>query len=589
MSSSIVKYKRSPSKSNDIAEFSHLLTHRKSQHWQVEQPSTLGETTPILRTILMALFAIFTCIVCSNNPVQAASKRASAPWFEIEVVLFSYSRSPANVQERFPLGASPLPAGRKIDLLTPYHYQDITKIRRLLPTCSNQPVFGQYFQADFAPWFLNDKLPSRLPQFTFYYNNETAAPELLVSNTFSETSTNSTLQEAATQGSYQDIIQSTDNDTDQNTVQGLDINDTDNIGSDQVTTLQNIDQPTPADFESTGVIDFFAINKELSAFYSTLDSDYSPDLLATSLPNQTQTIDWQSLWQQLQHNQQQINRSIVDVTCNHYPSDPFALFIPSTHDQYEYAELPRLINASIRRDEEQPHLLTQDELKLSDVYQTLKKQPDIRPILHTGWRQKGYQEQTAIPVRLYAGIRYQKFFDEQGLARIIPAWQHWQNTEHAETSIPQNESTNSLTTDEQQAARVQDNIQKLLLKLSSQSDTETIASTERRQSSLPKAWKTSDPLWEIDGLFKIFMRGRYLNFDATFNVRRPSAFPEELSDAMQQSISPEHWQAIQAVDGNKQYLYNYQFSQKRRVITTEVHYFDHPFMGIVVQARRWGW
>ena len=76
--------------------------------------------------------------------------------------------------------------------------------------------------------------------------------------------------------------------------------------------------------------------------------------------------------------------------------------------------------------------------------------------------------------------------------------------------------------------------------------------------------------WTIDGLFNVHLN-HYLYITAEFNVANSSLAAHEtalLSD-------PEH--QIKAV----------KFSQNRRVISKEIHYFDHPYMGMIVQIRRY--
>lgn len=579
------------------------------------------------QVVVSLLFAICAFFCFLSSPVSAATKkRAAAPWFEIEVVLFSYSRSPSNVQERFPLGASPLPVGRKIDLLTPYHYQDIKDLRALLPVCANQRTFGKYYQTTPSSSRRSKSQPlAQLPPFEFYYEPQltdnlpatvpaavfladpTAAPlaDPSVDPTAKSTdlvAQNITLDSVAESKITQPSANNTNafsTESDAPTQSELEENSaqlTDDLVNELTESLAP--QPTPESFASTGRIDFFDIQKELSQLYRTVYSSAfnTQDNEETSVENTSESSVsrsslnfpsepeyWQANWREIQAIESKRQKTLLNLKCNHYPKDVFDLFgsEPSVND-YQYTELPRFLHASTLRNEQRPHLLTRDELKLNDVYDALRKQPDVRPILHTGWRQRGYQEYSAIPVRLYAGVRYNKQFDEQSLARIVPPWKDVTETfadvELSPASTAEVEGTES----------VQNNIQKLLLQLST-ATTSTKDDDINVQQALPATWKTNNSLWEIDGLFKIFMRGRYLNFDANFNVRRPGVLPTTIRDAVKNSVSAEHWAELQKLDGNKQYLYNYQFSQKRRVITTEIHYFDHPFMGIVVQARRWGW
>ena len=67
------------------------------------------------------------------------------------------------------------------------------------------------------------------------------------------------------------------------------------------------------------------------------------------------------------------------------------------------------------------------------------------------------------------------------------------------------------------------------------------------------------PEWELDGLMKIYVR-HYLFINADFDIS----------------------QRLETGDYEKA-----RFSQFKRVISNEIHYFDHPRMGMIVQIRRY--
>ena len=69
----------------------------------------------------------------------------------------------------------------------------------------------------------------------------------------------------------------------------------------------------------------------------------------------------------------------------------------------------------------------------------------------------------------------------------------------------------------------------------------------------------------------------YLYIDTEFNIIEPTNAPLTLS-AKQKLTNKE-----QGVSDNNQVI---SFKQDRRVITGEIHYFDHPHIGMVVQIRR---
>jgi len=77
--------------------------------------------------------------------------------------------------------------------------------------------------------------------------------------------------------------------------------------------------------------------------------------------------------------------------------------------------------------------------------------------------------------------------------------------------------------------------------------------------------------WSLDGLFKVHL-DRYLYLNSEFNIIKPLAAANTQKSG-QADKSQNEQQVIS-------------FKQDRRLITGEIHYFDHPYMGMVVQIRR---
>lgn len=101
-------------------------------------------------------------------------------------------------------------------------------------------------------------------------------------------------------------------------------------------------------------------------------------------------------------------------------------------------------------------------------------------------------------------------------------------------------------------------IKREITKASSYSNPDFISLVQQK----PQLFDTSaEPLsyWELDGLFKIHLR-HYLYITANFDVN------EKLSNGDIESA---------------------RFSQFKRVISGEIHYFDHPRMGMIVQIRKY--
>jgi hypothetical protein len=83
--------------------------------------------------------------------------------------------------------------------------------------------------------------------------------------------------------------------------------------------------------------------------------------------------------------------------------------------------------------------------------------------------------------------------------------------------------------------------------------------------------------WSVDGLFKVYLENRYLFIDTELNIVKESKSPSVLSQ--EQDVLNKHSKISQQTN-------RVSFKQDRRVISGEIHYFDHPNIGMIVQIRR---
>jgi hypothetical protein len=265
---------------------------------------------------------------------------------------------------------------------------------------------------------------------------------------------------------------------------------------------------------------------------------------------------------------------------------------------YHYAMYPRVIKAGEEYNDLRVHLMTNRNFRLRDIYRTLRRQPNIRPILHTAWRQPAGAKKRMRATRLYGGIDYSRDYDFQGqpLAK-----------DPLLTSIEVDESENSVNRQNPDSISVVDNIERLLKMVNEG------ATINYQSQSIDQADKVvsseDDPteVREVDGLFKVYVDVfNYLHIDAEFNVRREVGQITRPLDVNIQSLltsqtmdetkvtglgldRPVESSDDLGVDSTPKLLNNYHFKQTRRVITKELHYFDHPYMGMIVLVRRWGW
>ena len=79
--------------------------------------------------------------------------------------------------------------------------------------------------------------------------------------------------------------------------------------------------------------------------------------------------------------------------------------------------------------------------------------------------------------------------------------------------------------------------------------------------------------WSIDGFFKVHLN-HFLYINTEFTVIDPEY------QAKQHALNKLNGREV--IEQNEVIT----FKQSRKVITGEIHYFDHPYIGMIVQIRR---
>jgi len=206
---------------------------------------------------------------------------------------------------------------------------------------------------------------------------------------------------------------------------------------------------------------------------------------------------------------------------------------PVCVDSIDYISLmdttPLTPDSPLQEGMETPYIIAPEELEFQSTIARLKRE-GMLPILHTGWRQPGLTERKAPNYRLFGGKSFSKQYDYFG-------------------NLKQKDNT---------YLEVSDNTDELndFLKTIINSDT-----SFNKPMKFNNIGEYPDKTWQLDGLLKVFLRGRYLNIKAEFNLREEDRTNEKLK--------------------------NFHFNQFRRVISNEIHYFDHPKLGILIQIRRY--
>lgn len=271
------------------------------------------------------------------------------------------------------------------------------------------------------------------------------------------------------------------------------------------------------------------------------------------------------------------------------------------------------------------HLLTQSQQQLASLSRQIRQSKDLTRLLHVTWRQPvKFGKEEAFNVRLFAGKNYASEFNldgterqqndtlysrldatisehlptdavtGDGLGHALPLSALDDNTASNEAPIfpPLNTPEAFDDAAEPQGARlISDFFNSLEHALDSPSPIgfdELNALHQRdiidnaNDDDINPALRT--PIWQLDGNMKVFLkyinRVPYLHIDSELFYRQPIAIDDTSNPMIK------HAGGVSAHTPEYQ-LVSLPFSEQRRVISKQLHYFDHPLFGMIVQIRRY--
>ena len=214
------------------------------------------------------------------------------------------------------------------------------------------------------------------------------------------------------------------------------------------------------------------------------------------------------------------------------------------------------------------HILSSQSNELTKLSQQIRQTRGLTRLLHLTWRQPVVFGQDKAPsVRIFAGKDYSKQFTHSGTARaeVLQTSGSRQPNKDPEADVSSADSWSVLQArlnrpepvpfEQMMSARTDAGV-------TNQANTLSSLQNEQQQG----------PIWQMDGYLKVYLKNinqvPYLHIDSRLFYRQP--VPLAASDATQ----PEY--ELVAVP----------FHQVRRVISKQLHYFDHPLFGMVVKIRR---
>jgi len=501
--------------------------------------------TPILR--ITALSTALLLNLCGAAHAAKVDKR----WFEVEVILFSQLGDKTKLLENFS-GESTLPNYRHvIDLLTPYIHPNTNSLRLQLPSCElkQYPVPFIDTQAK-LPALHTEK---SLEELSMLVHESSSESNQLVSNESLNVSDKSELlvndlKEAAFN---EDVVSNT------------------NVSA-AVVTQDNSEDSGENSPNVTGEIN----NEVPPALVGLTKAEIAlveqAELAFTALPL---TFNYQNI------------TTFEDTLCqpivtneNSTVADFYALADHKNSPDFPVEQLTGTIDGNEFIDNNQPYLIDADSLKLKDITLQLRRSKNFRPLLHLGWRQPltNRKKPSLEPaIRLFSGQHYQQSYQDQ-----LSAYQQ----AITESALAELSSDNEMSPDVENEAAALSPIAQRIHHIIDAIDTANL-STDRIIEELdspaltvqlnelasqtveltPPVMPNQD--WYLDGYFRLHLN-HYLFITADFNVAVPNG------NAQNNDESKKPFKLIP-------------FKQNKRVISKEVHYFDHPYMGMVVQIRRY--
>ncbi len=251
----------------------------------------------------------------------------------------------------------------------------------------------------------------------------------------------------------------------------------------------------------------------------------------------------------------------------------------SNFNEFDFTldKVPSTLDAAENIYSDKPYLLSKSSLKLGNIVKHLRWSKEFTPLLHLGWRLAPKDRKFAIPVHIFAGDNLQADYQK----RLQQYQQEHLAEAEKEAQLQQILLTSPLSKETQQQQKLQANITQIVTTLENfQKDTTDVLAEITQDKStlntdvlLPQPPQPPLQDWFLEGFFKVHLN-HYLFISADFTILNKT-LAEQAQDALKQDQSK--IEPLKLIP----------FSQNRRVISKEIHYFDHPYFGMIVQIRRY--
>lgn len=236
------------------------------------------------------------------------------------------------------------------------------------------------------------------------------------------------------------------------------------------------------------------------------------------------------------------------------------------------------------------HLLPASSQQLTSLSRQIRQNRDLTRLLHVTWRQPVlFGKDNAFNVRLFAGQNFADRFTLSGDPIVTPVVNNDELLPSLSNLSGQSDHPNT------SADQFFDHLEQKLsapapVDFSYFSDTiiNKLGTPLPNDESEIVQQAPTTPIWQLDGSLKVFLkyinRVPYLHIDSALFYRQPIPLkalkPIDENAGMDSAMSPTEAQADYR-------LVSVPFSEQRRVISKQLHYFDHPLFGMVVEIRRY--
>ncbi len=264
---------------------------------------------------------------------------------------------------------------------------------------------------------------------------------------------------------------------------------------------------------------------------------------------------------------------------------------------------------------EEPFILLADEfLQLNSEAENIAKNNNYQLLAHYSWRQPVAGKNGAPTLRLAGGFDYKETFDYSGELKLdtLPENHDLEmSDENQFGKIDETEENHSLLAEPNTIGAEQESTNSVKSNLQNSNSSDNLPESNESLDAIPLPWVP-----EIDGSLIVYIHRNYLHVDTDLYFRRPDKHEVDMFDlttqlppleqttnfgpnqngqsplsSLQSGQSVFDWEYdsdFLSKETKKVFterLFNYQLKQTRRLRSNELHYFDHPLIGLLVMIR----